>query len=127
MSYEGTYGPDETCDHGRYGRNCELCNGAVERFARQRRDRIDHPAEAARIQIEARPTVLYTASCPSPVCQWRRGPTEDRRRLEEELAAHVGLATEVAGEWASETELLGEAVRRGLLPAITVAEGRSAV
>lgn len=63
MSYAGTYGEDETCNHGRYWRSCAFCSGIgpratreqIDEHHRRRLQEIEglHAAEAKRCEMYA--------------------------------------------------------------------------
>jgi hypothetical protein len=112
MSYAGTYGPDETCEHDQYRRNCWHCNGAVERFRREYSLRQAHPSDAKNIRPETRVITVYDAKCPNQLCSWSRHGVESKTMIEADLSSHVAECEHVATEWASASDIKLEAFGR---------------
>ena len=115
MSYAGVYGPDETCVHDCYIRNCWRCNGRVEQFAREYPAVQQHPGLAQAITISVRTVEVYSASCPSPACGWTRHAEFDRAKVEADIQAHIKHCQEVASSWADASDIKAEAQQRRLL------------
>jgi hypothetical protein len=115
MSYAGTYGPDETCQHDCYRQNCWRCNGSVERFARELPERLSHPAAAASIVIITRTITVYDASCPSSICVWTTSGISDEAAAKQAVDNHIADCRKVADDWASSPDMRFEATSRGLL------------
>lgn len=114
MSYAGTYGPDETCEHDRYRKNCWRCNGSVERFARELPMHQRHAEVVERTPPTVReyPVIMYRAHCEGCGTTVTKGDRDKAQEWADKHAAHV---LEVAASWAGEDEMMVEARRRGLL------------
>ena len=112
MSYAGTYGPDETCEHDTYRPSCWKCNGAVERFVQDLPRRVAHAAVVDDGTVTERTVVVYDASCPG--CPGR-GSFPAAEQAEAWLTDHRASVHEVAADWSSDHPLMLEAQRRGLV------------
>lgn len=116
MSYAGTYGPDETCEHDSYWRSCWRCNGDVEHFVADYSKHMEHeravePTVGQEPSIQEHVVTMYEASCPG--CDARR-TFHTKREAIVWYCAHVERVQTIARNWRNSPDMLAEVRRRGL-------------
>lgn len=117
MSYAGVYGPEETCEHDSYRKNCWKCNGTVERFVTELPKHIEHerklePYVGYDPPIRERLVPIYEVSCPA--CKLSR-EFNSRDEAVAWFTSHVVRVQSIAREWRNSPEIFAEARKRGLL------------
>lgn len=116
MSYAGTYGPDETCEHDSYWRSCWKCNGDVERFVEDYPRHMAHaeavkPALGGESFVAEHVVTMYEASCPG--CEARR-TFRTKAEAISWYSAHANRVRDTARNWRNSPEMMAEVRRRGL-------------
>ena len=117
MSYAGLYGPDETCEHDTYRKNCWKCNGTVERFAREYPEHLAHEqkllnalGETEKL-IKSRQVTVYDVYCPG--CSLSR-TFPVLNAAQDWLEEHTNRVEKVVREWRNSPEIFAEMRRRGI-------------
>jgi hypothetical protein len=113
MSYEGEYGPSETCPHDHYWRSCAYCSTigvrptpeqiALARASAAERKQfyLEHPEHARRIVVASHAITVYDAGCPAHGCDWQRWNVLSRGVLDAEILEHIMQCDRIAEQWAS--------------------------
>jgi hypothetical protein len=113
MSYEGTYGPNETCPHDRYWRSCEYCSTlgarptpeqiaqARVKQAERKQFYLDHPVLARRIVVASHAITVYDAGCPAHGCGWQLWNVLSRGALDAAILEHIMQCDKIAAQWAN--------------------------